>query len=73
MANVKLVFCGDDATRQTKKEMQVYINQLRKIFIGIDDTHERTNGWDNLQYIVLDKETAIKFSRELRKQISLMD
>jgi hypothetical protein len=73
MANVKLVFCGDEQTENTKKEMQVYINQYQKIYIQIDDTSERTQGWDSLEYIVLDKITAIRFSKELRKQIALID
>ncbi len=73
MANVKLVFCGDEQTENTKKEMQVYVNQYQKIYIEINDISDYTQGWDSLQYIVLDKITAIKFSKELRKQIALID
>ena len=72
MANVKLVFCGIDESQNESKEMQVYINQFEKLLILIDDTSTYSSGWDNSQFIVLDKETAIKFSRELRKQIALM-
>lgn len=72
MANVKLVFCGIDDTQNESKEMQVFINQFDKLLILIDDTSSYSTGWDNSQFIALDKETAIKFSRELRKQIALM-
>jgi hypothetical protein len=73
MANVKLVFCGDEQTENTKKEMQVYVNQYQKLYIEINDISDYAQGWDSLQYIVLDKQTAIKFSKELRKQIALID
>jgi len=68
MKNVKLVFCGDVDSEETNKEMQVYINQNDKLFLVIDDSNDNLR-W---QYIVLNKDTAIKFSRELRKQIALM-
>jgi hypothetical protein len=68
MKNVKLVFCGDFDSEETNKEMQVYVNQNDKLYLCIDDSEDSFR-W---QYIVLNKETAIKFSRELRKQIALM-
>jgi len=68
MANVKLVFCGDEETENTNKEMQMYINQFGKLYMCITDVYD-----DNFQYTALDKQTAIKFSKELRKQIALMD
>jgi hypothetical protein len=72
MGNVKLIFCGDEETNNTDKQMQIYLNQYQKLYIEIDDTSQYSEGWDSLQYIVLDKPTAIKLSRELKKQISLM-
>lgn len=71
MANVKLVFCGDAQTENTNKEMQVYVNQFKKLYISITDAD--CIDYENTQYTCLDKETAIKFSKELRKQIALMD
>lgn len=71
MANVKLVFCGDSETNSTNKEMQVYVNQFQKLYISIIDVD--SDSYENIQYTCLDKETAIKFSKELRKQIALMD
>jgi hypothetical protein len=68
MKNVKLVFCGDIDSEDANKEMQVYVNQNDKLFLVIDDS-DNDFSW---QYIVLNKDTAIKFSRELRKQIALM-
>jgi hypothetical protein len=72
MGNVKLIFCGDEETENTDKQMQIYINQFQKLYIEINDISDYTQGWDSLQYIVLDKQTAIKLSRELKKQIALM-
>jgi hypothetical protein len=71
MANVKLVFCGDEQTENTNREMQMYINQFSKLYISITDVDDDT--YQNVQYTCLDKQTAIKFSKELRKQIALMD
>lgn len=70
MANVKLVFLGTGKSESHEHELVVHVNQHNEIFIGIDcDTDsEYYKGW-----IALDKETAIKFSRELRKQISYME
>lgn len=71
MANVKLVFCGDSETENTSKEMQMYVNQFSKLYISITDVD--VDSYDNFQYTCLDKQTAIKLSKELRKQIALMD
>jgi hypothetical protein len=73
MANIKLVFCEIDDSQNEVKELQVYINQFDKLILFIDDSANNSKGWDNSQFIALDKETAIKFSKELRKQISLID
>ena len=66
MANVKLIFCGDEESEQYEKQLQLYVNTNGLLFIQIEDIGYSAN------YTVLDKETAIKLSRELKKQISLM-
>jgi len=66
MANVKLVFNGTEKSETTQVFMECYANIKNEIYIHI---------WDDnaFQFLCLDKETAIKFSRELRKQIALID
>jgi len=66
MANVKLIFCGNEGAEQYGKQLQLYVNTDGMLFIEIEDIGYSVN------YTVLDKETAIKLSRELKKQISLM-
>lgn len=44
---------------------------FNEIYIEIKDTEAHHDL--NYQYICLDKETAIKFSKELRKQISFLE
>jgi hypothetical protein len=70
MANVKLVFCGDIEAQQFEKQLQVYVNNEGKLYIELDDIDASCY---SCQYTVLDKSTAIKFSKELRRQIALMD
>ena len=66
MASVKLFFCASEKSNYDS-EIECFANNDNDIFIRITNT-------ENLEYefISLDKETAIKFSRELRKQISLI-
>lgn len=66
MGNVKLIFCGNEEAEQSEKQLQLYVNTNGLLFIEIEDIGYSAN------YTVLDKETAIKLSRELKKQISLM-
>jgi len=66
MGNVKLIFCGNEDAEQYEKQLQLYVNTDGMLFIQIEDIGYSAN------YTVLDKETAIKLSRELKKQISLM-
>lgn len=66
MGNVKLIFCGNEDAEQYEKQLQLYVNTAGMLFIQIEDIGYSAN------YTVLDKETAIKLSRELKKQISLM-
>ena len=65
MANVLLTFYGDQLSKNDA-EIVCFSTKDGKILIKI------SNKQKNLQLIVLDKSTAIKLSRELRKQISLI-
>lgn len=70
MANVKLTFFGSEESESTERTIEAYCNQNGELFIQIVDL----NGDQfSKQFTVLDKSTAIKFSRELRKQISYLN
>ena len=64
MANVKLSFL--DPKRDNS--IMVIANKFNEIYLGINE-----DGYDGINeaWIVLDIETAIKFSKELRKQIAI--
>lgn len=68
MANVKLLFCGSVESETDGNTIECFHNAGGELSIIIEE---------GLGYpkaiIVLDKSTAIKFSKELRKQISEME
>jgi hypothetical protein len=70
MANVKLIFGGSPDYECFERIVQAYVNQDGGLYIAITDTETEYN---NSQFTVMDKATAVKFSRELRRQISLME
>jgi hypothetical protein len=61
---VSLVFHGSEKSQTTDYKLQVFANRNDEIFISIDD------GSSPDGFICLDIQTAIKFSKELRKAIS---
>lgn len=66
MANVKIVFVNPE----TKDELRTFVNTSNRVYIGVNsDIHQ---GEFNSGYIELDVETAVRFSRELRRQIALL-
>ena len=65
MANVKLLFYGTERTEDAT--LECYHDVHNEISIIIEDSETRT-----FEIITLDRETAIKFSKELRKQIALI-
>lgn len=67
MANVKLLFCGSEHTGTKQSTVECYYNTGNEVSIIIEDTDTKT-----FEVISLDRETAIKFSKELRKQIALI-
>lgn len=70
MGNVKLIFCGTDVSDTTSHELKVYCNMRNEMFISIDMNMKHDFG---VAFICLDKSTAIKLSKELRKQIALLE
>lgn len=68
MANVKLVFYGTEKSETENVTIECFYNAGCEISIVISD-----GDYFPKRFIVLDKPTAIKFSRELRKQIALID
>jgi len=68
MANVKLLFYGTEKTDSANMNLQCFNNIANELSICIND-----NDTSNELIISFDKETSIRFSRELRKQIALMD
>lgn len=68
MANVKLLFGGSEQSGTQSISVECFCNMYGEITIRTDKGQDFP-----ISLISLDKETAIKFSRELRKQISLID
>ena len=64
MANVKLVFSGTEESRSDNTSLKCYHNSQNEIFIQLE------RDGDYPTHICLDKETAIRFHKELKKQIS---
>jgi hypothetical protein len=63
MANVKLLFYG---TEGSEKTIECYANADEELVISIDNEYDA----GKTIAIFLDKETAIRFSKELRKEIA---
>jgi hypothetical protein len=66
MANVKLIF----HERATEKQLECYANDFNEIYIEILDNEIAMN---NFQSICLDRSTAIRLVRELKKQIGFLE
>lgn len=67
MANVKLIF----QEKATEKQLQCYANDFNEIYIEILDNDFDVNY--NIQSISLDRNTAIRLVRELKKQIGYLE
>ena len=63
---VQLLFFGSEKSKTEEHELKCFYNSLNEIYISIN-LHQ---GMEH--FICLDKHTSIKFSRELRKQIALI-
>ena len=67
MGNVRLIFGGTEISETKEHSLQVFANNRNELFISIDMESMRES------FICLDKSTAIKLSKELRKQIALLE
>lgn len=67
MEKIKLMFCGTEKTHTEGNTIECYANVSGEIsIILIEEDSSPT-------IVSLDKQTAIRFAKELRKQISLID
>jgi Na+-transporting NADH:ubiquinone oxidoreductase subunit NqrF len=71
MANLKTIFLGAKGTGTEENELECFCNLSNRISITILDELFNNNGYPSV--IELDKNTAIRFSKELKKQISLIE
>ena len=63
---VELIFYGSEKSEKKETQFRCFLNTGNEIFIGIQEDASPEI------WITLDKQTAIKFSKELRKQIALL-
>ena len=64
---VELIFRGSEKSATNEHELRCFCNTHQEIFIAI-------KMYDNIEhFICFDKPTAIKLSKELRKQIALIE
>lgn len=63
MANISIQFIGE-APDYNQDKLQVYATWQNKLCVSIEG--------DTEQHIILDLSTAIRFSKEVRKQIALI-
>lgn len=68
MSNIKLVFLSSDKSG-IKTEMQCFYNTQNEIYISISNGESIMDQ----QFICLDKETAVKFVKHLKKEISYIE
>ena len=68
--SVQLKFTSTERS-QLETELIAYCNQDNEIFIQITDTN--CSYYLDSPYICLDKQTAIKLAKELRRQISMLE
>jgi hypothetical protein len=72
MGNVKIIFLGCENSRTDGHELEVFANDSNQLFISIEMNSPKSQ-CDGEAFLCLDKSTAIKFSKELRKQIALLN
>ena len=61
-----IIFTGTESSETEEHKLEVFAVLENEIFINIE-----VNEWNS--FINLDKETAIKFHGELKRQISFLD
>lgn len=71
MADIKTIFLGVIGTSSEDTQLECYCNVSNNITFSILDKNVDNYGYPVITQ--LSKETAIKLSKELRKQISLIE
>lgn len=71
MADIDIIFKGADNSGTETTKLEVFWNIANRITISILDENIENYGYPVA--IQLSKETAIKFHRELKKQISFIE
>lgn len=66
MEKVKILFQGTERSQTDETELEVFANVQNEIFISIEDGSYPGN------FICLDKATAVRLVRELKKQIGFL-
>lgn len=72
MENTRLLFGGTKRSATFEIALQIYANEQNELFILIKD-FEDDDIRTNQHHICISKQTAIKLSKELKKQIALLD
>ena len=67
MANVKLIFNGTEISETQEHTLVTYANTKNEIYISIDMLEFVPS------FICLDKSTAVRLVRELKKQIGYLE
>jgi hypothetical protein len=62
MANVKLIFQGTEKSKTDENELEVFVNIHNEIVLDMKEC-----------FIALDKSTAVRLVRELKKQIGFLE
>ena len=68
MSNIKYVFLGTEETNTHGVELECFLNEENQISITLEDTDCQHDY--NIQYISIDKSTAIKLAKTLRTEIN---
>jgi hypothetical protein len=71
MVDIDIIFKGADNSSTEENQLQVFCNMANRISITIYDEDINHKGYPTA--IQLTKETAIRFHRELKKQISFIE
>jgi len=66
MSNVRLLFFGTERSFTNYNSIELFCNKNGNLTIMLKDKQLK------MEHLELDKSSAIKFSKELRKQIALM-
>jgi len=66
MANIKTIFCSSEISGHTT-EFEIFANESNEITLKILDRFD-----DRITYVILDLETAIRFSKEIKREIAII-